>query len=162
MDIKKAKIYYNNHMQTSRKRGILFLLTFEEWSGWWEACLGPDWLNLRGRGRGKYVMARVGDKGSYKLGNIKCITTEQNNREAKHDPHMYSKIPVEIIKEIYTSDGCMAELSQKYSIGYHTIYDLRHDRSWTKVTKGLNRGSRCPCSNGEPCRKGFNRLSNTV
>ncbi len=36
----------------SKKRGIEFLFTFEEWVNWWETQLGPDWFKKRGRKKG--------------------------------------------------------------------------------------------------------------
>ena len=61
--------------QDAKRRGIEFLLTFEEWRAWWE--VDGRWL-LRGRGRGKLVMARHGDTGPYALWNIRPATHGEN------------------------------------------------------------------------------------
>lgn len=60
------------------RRGIKFLMTFEEWLEVWEQS---GKLMLRGRGRGKYCMARFGDKGPYKVGNVEIITHEKNSTD---------------------------------------------------------------------------------
>jgi peroxiredoxin len=62
----------------ARNRGIPFLLTFDEWLRVWKTS--GHW-NERGQGKGKFVMARSGDKGSYVIGNIKIITHGENTRE---------------------------------------------------------------------------------
>ena len=97
-DNKKRKAATDRHWQESnpkrcayafqknqaKQRGIEFLLTFEEWRDWW----GNDFAN-RGCAKGKLVMARRGDEGPYKLGNIKKITCSENsvesNRVRKHN-----------------------------------------------------------------------------
>ena len=68
---------YIAHKSTAKKRGIEFLLTFEEWCDWW----GDDFAE-RGNTTGKLVMARFGDKGPYAIGNIKKITCNENMSEA--------------------------------------------------------------------------------
>jgi hypothetical protein len=68
---------YLVHRKTAKKRGIGFLLTFEEWCDWW----GEDFAN-RGNTKGKLVMARFGDEGPYALSNIKKILHSENVREA--------------------------------------------------------------------------------
>lgn len=59
-------------------RGVGWALTFEEWVGIWLDS-GKWWE--RGRGRGKYVMARTGDRGPYKVGNVRIDLHENNARE---------------------------------------------------------------------------------
>jgi hypothetical protein len=58
------------------RRGIPFLLTFEEWLAVWGDLLGA-------RGRSGYVMARHGDAGPYAVGNVRIITTQENSREQR-------------------------------------------------------------------------------
>jgi len=70
---------YLSQKHTSAKRGIEFNLTWQEWITWW---IDTGHIRERGKGKGKYVMARPGDKGPYSLKNIKCITQEQNATEA--------------------------------------------------------------------------------
>jgi hypothetical protein len=142
---------------TAARRGISFEMPFQVWTAWWEKQLGPDWFQKRGKRRGQYVMARKGDKGPYKIGNISCLKTEDNVSQMKRSPEMFSATPPDVIRQIYESDGCMAEISQRFKVKYTTVYDIRSDRSWTKLTKEMDRGSKCPCPNGVPCEKGFKR-----
>lgn len=66
---------YKNQVRSSRKRGIDFLLTFEEWRDWW--LIDNRWSN-RGRHSGQFVMARRGDAGPYSIDNIYLATSRQN------------------------------------------------------------------------------------
>jgi hypothetical protein len=71
-----------DHKYRSRKRGIDFLFSFEDWANWWEEQLGHDWLSLRGCKPDQYVMARKGDKGPYSRDNVYCCTNRQNALDA--------------------------------------------------------------------------------
>lgn len=62
----------------AKRRGVAFSLTFDEWLQIWEVS---GHLHERGHGRGKYVMARYGDRGGYALGNVKIVLFEENARE---------------------------------------------------------------------------------
>ena len=62
----------------ARKRGIDFLLTFEEWFKVWD---DSGHLHERGRLKHQYCMARVGDVGAYAVGNVKIITMGENGKE---------------------------------------------------------------------------------
>jgi hypothetical protein len=59
----------------AKRRGIPFLLTLEEWVMLWKDS--GKW-ELRGRSKGQYVMARVGDQGPYAVGNVYICTTSEN------------------------------------------------------------------------------------
>ena len=74
------KAEYYQHRVNARVRGVAFELTFDEWLAIWEAS---GHLHERGRGRGKYCMARDGDKGPYAVGNVKIVLYEENDRERK-------------------------------------------------------------------------------
>ena len=54
------------------------MLTYEEWVSIWEQS---GKLQLRGKGRGLYCMARYGDKGPYSLENVFITLNECNLRE---------------------------------------------------------------------------------
>jgi hypothetical protein len=69
---------FASHKGDAKRRGIPFLLTFDEWLGIWEAS---GRLPERGHGQGRYVMARCGDRGGYELGNVRVILFEENARE---------------------------------------------------------------------------------
>jgi hypothetical protein len=62
--------------RNAERRGIEFCLSFEWWCEIWRRH-----FSKRGRNRGQYVMARRGDRGPYRLGNVKIITIEENSRE---------------------------------------------------------------------------------
>lgn len=63
------------------KRGIEFLLTFEEWLKIWTAS---GHLHERGKFKHQYCMARHGDCGPYAVGNVSIVTMEENQRSQIH------------------------------------------------------------------------------
>jgi hypothetical protein len=69
---------FRRQRMESRKRGIAFHFTFEDWVAWWEEHLGLEWLTKRGSKRHQFVMARKGDMGDYHRSNVECITASQN------------------------------------------------------------------------------------
>lgn len=58
---------YSKHKENAKRRGVGFLLTFEEWSAVWKDSGRLRW---RGHRPGCYVMCRTGDEGPYALGNV--------------------------------------------------------------------------------------------
>ena len=70
---------YMYQRKNANRRKIKWVLTFAEWWGIWQAS--GKW-NARGRGDG-YCMARFGDKGPYKVGNVEIIPTKENSRQAR-------------------------------------------------------------------------------
>lgn len=62
MDYRPA---YRVRKSQARKRGIAWLLTFEQWLVWW----GAD-IDKRGAGANDLQMLRYGNQGPYTLGNI--------------------------------------------------------------------------------------------
>lgn len=60
-------------------RGIEWKLTMWQW---WNIWLESGKWEMRGRGRGRYCMARTNDFGPYEIGNVSIITTEQNASDA--------------------------------------------------------------------------------
>jgi len=71
---------YFEHRQNANHRGIPFELTFDEWLQIWQDS--GKW-QLRGKGKGSYVMSRVGDTGPYKVGNVYINSHEQNASDAR-------------------------------------------------------------------------------
>lgn len=69
---------YARHKESAKRRGVPFLLTFEQWWAIWEAS--GKW-NLRGCKAGKYVMCRKEDKGAYEAGNVYIDSWLSNTRE---------------------------------------------------------------------------------
>lgn len=133
------KIRYDEHKQSSRVRGIQFLLTFEEWcriwidSGHWEE---------RGCHRGEYCMARFGDKGPYAVGNVKIILHTQNLSESsfegrsekargrKHSLETREKIRQGRIGWKHTPESLekmrIAKLGNKNSLGHQNSLGYKH------------------------------------
>lgn len=71
------------HRHSAEKvRNIPFLLTFHEWLQIWT---DSGHLLERGRGRGKYCMARFGDAGPYAVGNVQIILHTENTSEGHVD-----------------------------------------------------------------------------
>jgi hypothetical protein len=73
-----ARVRFRSHIRGAVQRGIPFLMTFEQWWSIWQQS--GNW-HERGRGNGKYVMARFADRGPYAVGNVKIILWEENNAE---------------------------------------------------------------------------------
>jgi hypothetical protein len=71
IDIEKRA--YAAHKCSAKKRGIEFLLSFEEWYNIWQQS-GKQ----RGRGSDLYCMARHNDIGPYAIGNVSIITNREN------------------------------------------------------------------------------------
>ena len=70
---------YIQQRKNAKSRGIKWAITFADWWGVWQAS--GKW-SARGRGDG-YCMARLGDKGPYKVGNVEIISTRENSRQAR-------------------------------------------------------------------------------
>lgn len=64
---------YHVHKNGAKRRGVGFLLSFEEWWGIWE----PFW-GMRGKGKDCLVMCRYMDEGPYSKDNV-YIDTYSNN-----------------------------------------------------------------------------------
>lgn len=69
---------YQMQKNNAKRRGIPFLLTFEEWCGLWDSS--GKW-DQRGRYSGRYCMSRVGDEGPYAIGNVRISAWEDNLAE---------------------------------------------------------------------------------
>jgi hypothetical protein len=73
------RMTYKTYMKkkgSAKFRKIHMPMTYKEYVWWW----GHDWFNI-GLGNGM-VMARNGDKGYYRLGNIYKATARQNSSDA--------------------------------------------------------------------------------
>src|SRR5882672_1516507 len=66
---------YSTHRNVSIRRGIEFLLTFDEWMKIWSDS--GHW-NERGTKKGQYCMSRFNDIGSYSINNVKILLHEEN------------------------------------------------------------------------------------
>jgi hypothetical protein len=64
--------------QNAKHRGVAWEITFPEWVAVWDAS--GKWAE-RGRKRGQYVMARYGDVGPYRVGNVEIQQTNENVKD---------------------------------------------------------------------------------
>lgn len=69
---------YSDQMVAAKLRGIPWELTFADWLTWW----GDD-LPRRGRKGADLCMARVGDTGPYRIGNIFKETMAANGKSGR-------------------------------------------------------------------------------
>lgn len=74
------KVVYATQKTQAKNRGIVFLLTFDEWLTIWR---DSGRLSERGLGGTKYCMARHGDVGPYAIGNVRICTNRENRREQR-------------------------------------------------------------------------------
>ncbi len=85
---------WRSQRHSSLRRGIQFRFTLLAWHCWWNdalIALGPE--ARRGRRRGEYVMARIGDAGAYDYNNVYAATAMQNAHDIPEDVriHMIEK-----------------------------------------------------------------------
>ena len=144
----KAKDLFVIQRCHAKARGIEFNFEFEEWVEWWEDNLGYNWMKKRGRARGKYVMARKGDKGPYAPWNVECILHEQNGKDCKRNgSHRYgerhgcAKLTEPIVRQIYLATGSVKDIAARFDTTIHSVRDIRNHKSWTYLTKGLGPSS---------------------
>jgi hypothetical protein len=79
---------YRDAWRRADVRDIAWEMTFPEWMQIWREAGG---LELRGREPDALCMARHGDTGPYRIGNVSIITTRQNSQDGlKNKPR---KIP---------------------------------------------------------------------
>lgn len=76
--LRELRMDYREHRTNSSRRGIGFELSLSQWLDIW---IKSGKLLKRGCQRGRYVMARIGDRGSYALGNVAIITHSENVRQ---------------------------------------------------------------------------------
>jgi hypothetical protein len=139
---KEKFIAFDTHRYHAKRRGIAFLFSFEEWVTWWEKQLGPDWLGKRGRGKGKYVMARNKDKGPYQQQNVRCVLWEinrleqtkngrcRNNGGFKGVDHYNAKLTENQVRQIHDAEGSQKEIAEQYGVTRACVCDIKLERSW--------------------------------
>jgi len=69
---------YSHHKARAAFDGIAWAFTFESWHAMWISAGG---FHLRGKGRGKFCMARHGDVGPYSPTNVTIKTFGENLAE---------------------------------------------------------------------------------
>jgi hypothetical protein len=117
----KIKHKYNCHKGNAKFRNIGFELTFEEWWDIWQQS--GKW-EQRGKGAGKYVMARHNDVGPYAVGNVSIKTQEENIREAnigdknpsKRSGALISAGSIGVPKQIYKCFNCYKDIGGKSNL----------------------------------------------
>lgn len=81
---------FDRQKQSAISRGIDWQLTFGQW---WRLWQQSGKFQERGRKRGQYVMARIGDSGPYAIGNVQIIECSDNARLARiHKPSKYRAV----------------------------------------------------------------------
>jgi hypothetical protein len=125
---------YNNQKNCARQRNIPWELTYETWSDWWLAQLGPNWARLRGKRSGQYCMARHGDIGAYSLENIKCILHTANTKEAKPRQSYCRKAPPpkltkEQVTAIKSMSGTSADIARQIGLSQSWVWRIRNDKA---------------------------------
>jgi DNA-binding CsgD family transcriptional regulator len=70
---------YLRQRETSNKRGISWEITFPEWWKVWQDS--GKWAE-RGRGRDRYCMSRIADRGPYRLDNVEIVTNAKNTADS--------------------------------------------------------------------------------
>jgi hypothetical protein len=81
---KRARDAYCKQRYCAEKRGIGWLFIFRTW--WLVWSKSGHW-HARGRGLGKFQMARHGDAGDYAPDNVKIIPHEENVGERSYERH---------------------------------------------------------------------------
>ena len=80
---------WQNHKDNAPYRNAKFLMSFEEWMKVW---FDSGHAHERGRGKGKFCMARFNDAGDYVVGNVKIISFEENEAELWARPETLQRI----------------------------------------------------------------------
>jgi NUMOD3 motif len=74
----RLRVVFFAQRSSAKERRIDFTLSFGQWLAIW---IASGKLLKRGRHRGAYVMARIGDRGAYALGNVEIIPHVENIRQ---------------------------------------------------------------------------------
>src|SRR4029079_3303048 len=101
----QPRYVYKGHKTSAKQRGVAFLLTFDEWWALWDTS--GKWEH-RGRETNCYVMARFGDEGPYKIGNVRICTSQENNSEA-HKGKIVSNATRERLSALDSARGPITE-----------------------------------------------------
>lgn len=131
----------------AKQRGKPFLFTYPEWCQWWFDKRGPNWFVERGRGRGKYQMARIGDKGPYAPWNVECLLHEDNLRQCEQngtllygEKHGMCKINASIARCIYVADGPKSAIGKLFGVTRYSVSNIKDESNWRRATEGLKKG----------------------
>jgi hypothetical protein len=92
---KTPKTRFRNHKRSAAKRGIPFLLSFEDW---WTIWHRSDHWKQCGCRKGQYVMARFGDKGPYAIDNVEIVEATINSTAPHQGKRRTSKTKSKMAK----------------------------------------------------------------
>jgi hypothetical protein len=113
---------YLSQRQSAFKRGIGWEITFPQWLSVWQQSGKFD---DRGVGKGRYCMARKGDVGPYKVGNVSIESCVKNSRDgiAKARPAM----ALSYVSPIGTGRGwTRREVKKKTSCSYQVLVGKKY------------------------------------
>lgn len=131
----RARKAFTTQRSKSKKRGILFLLSFDEWWSIWRAS--GRW-HERGRGQGQYCMARFGDVGAYEVGNVKIILRTDNTSEACLGGHHTLEHRAKIAQAL-TGKVRSLEQRQNISKALKGRVGTKHTPEWCKAQSERHR-----------------------
>lgn len=129
----RARLYVEQR-RNSIKRGIAWEIKFPEWCQIWDES--GKWSD---RGRGKYVMARIGDCGPYKVGNVEIITAAQNSRDSYLVISMAERLAKrEVVRDPAHMSPRQLQALELYRLGKKTreiaeILGIQHRNAWNLV-----------------------------
>jgi hypothetical protein len=107
---------YSRQKRGAKRRGILWLFTFEEWREVWQTS--GKW-EQRGPRKGQYVMARYSDAGPYSRDNTRICTTSENCQERGK---CFSAETRKRLSETHKGRPHSAETRQKLSVATKLHY----------------------------------------
>jgi len=81
----RSKNSYSGQKWKSKKRGIQFNLTFDEWYNWWLSHGVDKNKPAPKKSASTLCMCRYGDKGAYELSNIYCATVSTNVKHQRQN-----------------------------------------------------------------------------
>lgn len=120
---------YSQHKHNAKRRGIPFLLTFEQW---WEIW-APHWPD-RGKGAGKLVMARYGDEGPYASWNVRIVTQEHNSSTKRGvRPHTTTKLcekDIPHIRALICAGFAMQKIADEHGVSRNAIRQIADGKTW--------------------------------
>jgi DNA-binding XRE family transcriptional regulator len=121
---KRAERAYIVHRCDARKRGIEWQFTFSTW--WWVWDDSGKW-NERGRGAGKYVMARHGDLGPYAPANVRICTSAENLLESN------ARVTPAQVRGLRASAGTQREIAAHFGVSRSTVNAILNGKVWAGV-----------------------------
>jgi hypothetical protein len=108
--IKDAKLKFQAQRYRAGQRNIPWDLTFEQWFEIWQAS---GHFEERGNKSDQYCMSRIGDKGSYAIGNVFIQTNAENIKQMWNNETRF--LHIESIRQSALKRApCSAEKAEKH------------------------------------------------